>query len=332
MKAAVLHGFVPEGASKDEMDMLVQAEAVSKALRELGHDPIRAIFSIDMKSAMENLRSLAPDFVFNLVESVEGQGRLIYIAPALLDYMKIPYTGSDAAAVFLTTNKIITKERLHDRGIPTPAWINPGKKSARDFKPGPYILKSVWEHASVGLDEDSVIEAKSEKALIAELARRCKAYNDDFFAERYIDGREFNLSIVASGTAPDVLPPVEIIFDNYPAGKNRVVGYRAKWEEGSFEYNHTPRRFDFPKEDRRLSGKLIRLAKRCWNLFGLRGYARVDFRVDNEGKPFVLEINTNPCLSPDAGFAAASARAGLAFSEVIEKIIGHMAAFYNMKL
>src|SRR5690606_34390114 len=93
------------------------------------------------------------------------------------------------------------------------------------------------------------------------------------------------------------------------------------WDEESFEFGNTPRRFDFPSGDQSLLRRLARLARQCWRLFGLRGYARVDFRVDRSGEPWILEINANPCLSPDAGFAAALAQAGIPFDSAVDRIL-----------
>ena len=89
----------------------------------------------------------------------------------------------------------------------------------------------------------------------------------------------------------------------------------------SFEFNHTPRSFEFPGTDAPLLARLKELALKCWRLFDLRGYARVDFRVDREGRPWILEVNANPCLSPDAGFHATTLQAGLNFTEVLRRII-----------
>ena len=139
------------------------------------------------------------------------------------------------------------------------------------------------------------------------MSRLQEKQGGECFAEAYIDGREFNLSLLASKAGPQVLPPAEIRFEDYPEGKTRIVGYRAKWHESSFEYLHTVRSFEFPPEDDELLSRLKDLAVRCWSLFDLRGYARVDFRVDRDGRPWVLEVNVNPCLSPDAGFFAAAA-------------------------
>ena len=146
---------------------------------------------------------------------------------------------------------------------------------------------------------------------------------ENIFVERYVEGREFNIALLGdgSGSGPRNLPPAEIDFIGYPQGKPRIVGYKAKWAEGSYEYHNTPQRYDFPREDTPLLEILVSLSRRCWDLFGLRGYARVDFRVDAAHTPWVLEVNTNPCVSPDAGFMAAADRAGLTLADVVYCIL-----------
>jgi D-alanine-D-alanine ligase len=181
-------------------------------------------------------------------------------------------------------------------------------------------VKPVWEDASVGIDDESVIDAGSRDELRLAMAARREKVGGEVFAETYIDGREFNLSLLGDRNHPRVLPAAEIEFVNFPGGKPRIVGYAAKWDESSFEYRATARRFDFPAADAPLLSRLGDLAVECWRCFGLSGYARVDFRVDAAGRPFVLEVNANPCLSPDAGFQAAASRAGLSFCTVVEQI------------
>ena len=318
MKIAILHALVPEGANADEQDTLVEAEAVSRALAGLGHTAHAASFSLDLKTTAESLQALSPDLVFNLVEGVDGQGQLIHLSPALLDYLQMPYTGAPADAMYLTSNKLLAKRLLRDSGVPTPDWITGERDSVNGSA---YIIKAVWEHASIGLDEDSIITPIDRKHLNREIEQRQHTWNRGFFAERYIDGREFNLSLLAGDCGPEVLPPAEIKFVEYPAGKKRVVGYRAKWDEATFEFQHTQRCFVFPAEDRPLLNKIICLAEKCWHVFGLRGYARVDFRVDENNNPFVLEVNANPCISPDSGFVAAAAKAGIDFTRAVERIL-----------
>jgi D-alanine-D-alanine ligase len=327
MKIAVLHGKVPPDAGKDELDVLVQVEAVSGALADLGYEPVVVPFSTDLKAVIEALAAIRPAFAFNLVESVEGQGRLIHTAPALLDYLRLPYTGASTEAIFLTSNKILAKKLLKSAGIPTPPWLTPETLPEEGLAlKVPYIIKSVWEHASIGLDEDSVVLPVRPSRLGQAMESQCDRLGGECFAEAYVEGREFNLSLLSSESGPEVLPPAEISFADFPAGKLRLVAYRAKWDAASFEYRHTLRSFAFGKEDASLLKRLEATARDCWRLFGLRGYARVDFRVDEQGNPWVLEINANPCLSPDAGFAATAERVGLGFDQVVARIVAEPAA------
>ncbi|MBU1233993.1 MAG: D-alanine--D-alanine ligase, partial [Proteobacteria bacterium] len=127
--------------------------------------------------------------------------------------------------------------------------------------------------------------------------------------------------LLANNNEPEVLPVAEILFDDFSSRMPRIVDYSAKWDETSFAYRHTPRCFDFKEEDSLLLEKLVEISKQCWHLFKLNGYARVDFRVDHDGRPWILEVNSNPCLSPDAGFAAALERAGLSFTEAVRRIL-----------
>ncbi len=183
-----------------------------------------------------------------------------------------------------------------------------------------WILKGAWEQASRCLDDDAVVFGRHDE-VHAQLAARAAQFGRPWFAEQFIAGREFNLALLADGDRPRVLPPAEIDFSAFPPDKPRIVGYRAKWLADSFEYHHTPRRFEFDAADGPLLAELERLARDCWTAFDLKGYVRVDFRVDEQGRPWILEINTNPCLSPDAGFAAAVERAGLSFDSVIAAVL-----------
>jgi D-alanine-D-alanine ligase len=322
MRVVVLHDKVGEDARQDEVDSLVQANAVSEALAELGHEPVPLTFSLDVGLVSDALRDIGPDVVFNLVEAVEGLGRFIYMAPGLLDCLGLPYTGSSTEAVFLTSNKLIAKRHLKASGISTPPWVY-DRDVAGDVRlnGGPFIIKSVWEHASIGLGADAVIHVSDPARLCSEMDRRREQLGGDCFAEIYIEGREFNLSLLAREDGPEVLPPAEIHFASYPPGALRIVDYDAKWNTESFAYHHTPRSFDFSDEDNALVEQLIAIARDCWKIFDLHGYARVDFRVDSLGKPWVLEVNANPCLSPDGGFVAAAGRAGWSFTRVIERIM-----------
>jgi len=129
------------------------------------------------------------------------------------------------------------------------------------------------------------------------------------------------MALIAGKSGVRALPPAEMQFIGFGPDKLKLLDYNAKWVEGTFEYENTARTMDFTDEDDALVSNLQNIAKQCWHLFGLRGYARVDFRIDKNGQPWVLEINANPCLSLEAGFAFAVDRAGLEYHEAIELII-----------
>jgi len=319
MRVTILHDLLPEAARPDEQDTLAQAEFVEDELARAGHEATLVPLGLDLAAAADALGK--PDLVFNLVESIAGKARLLHLAPALLDALGLRYTGCPTEALFLTTNKVLAKRWLAARGIPTPAWVTTSDlvSSAR-VAGGRWIVKSVHEEASVGLEDDAVVEASGPK-LLTLLTERAERLGGEAFAEAYVDGREFNLSLLEAAEGAQVLPAAETLFVDYAPGKPKIVGYSAKWREDSYEYNHTPRRFGAERREPELAHRLSDLARHCWTLFGLKGYARADFRVDEQGRPWVLEINGNPCLSPDAGFMAAAKEAGLSHGDVVRRIV-----------
>jgi len=331
MRIVVVHNAVTADEGPDAADVLTQVETVADSLAALGHECSRLACTLDLESIGRRLMTLEPHLVFNLVESLGGYGSLIHFFPTLLEALRLPYTGSGAEAIRLTSNKTAAKKLMRDAGLPTPPWFGPYPDTGgRVLVEGPvlaetWIIKSLWEHASVGLDAESILQTGSAAALTAAMKQRASSLGGACFAEAYIDGREFNLSILAGAGGPMVLPPAEISFGAFNPGKPRIVDYQAKWAEDSFEYRNTPRCFDFTNADAPLLAELEKLAGRCWDVFNLRGYARVDFRVDSMNRPWILEVNANPCLSPDAGFSAALSRAGISFDEAVQAIIADAA-------
>ena len=322
MHAVVLHDDLSGNARADELDVFAQAGEVEAALSKLGYTTSRLPFSLDLRAVRTELRDREPDLVVNLVEAVAGLGRLLHLAPALLDTLRIPYTGAPTEALFLTTNKLLAKRLLRLQGLPTPDWVDADGGDCSDaFRPGRYVIKPVSEDASVGLEDDAVVQVDDREQLEHLMRARAESFGLEMFAEHYIGGREFNISMLAGPDGPEVLPIAEIQFVDYAPGRPRLVGYHAKWDVESFEYSHTPRSFEFPAQDAALLDKLQSLALASWSLFSVRGYARVDFRADAEGHPWILEINANPCLSRDAGFAAAACQAGLKGIDVVRRIV-----------
>jgi D-alanine-D-alanine ligase len=328
LRVSILFNEPQPGAGPDEADVLQQVAAVATALDDLGHRSDSLPCGLDLAAVAAGLAARRPDVVFNLVEGLAGHDRLYAVVPALLDALAVPYTGAPAEAIFLTTNKLLAKRSLLAAGLPTPAvparWPLAPQDVVEDaaFRPDTFIVKPVWEHGSLGMHDDAVLAATTPGELLARLREAAGGRSRAWFAERFVAGRELNLSLLAAEEGGvEVLPAAEIDFSAFPPGKPRIVGYAAKWDERSFEYHHTPRLFDHPAADGALLARVGALARRCWDLFALRGYARVDFRVDEAGEPWVLEVNANPCLSPDAGFAAAVERAGIAYPAAIARIL-----------
>ena len=312
-------GFIPvvHAATKDrpdEIDTLISAEAVAGALAEIGFTTDIVAIDLDLNPFCA-LKRRNPILVFNLVDAVRGDGRLAPVIPSLLDAVGLPYTGAHSDAWLETLSKVATKLKLQREGLPTPEFSVNGAPLDPNVR---YIVKAVWEHGSLGLEDSSVVKGAGVARVIAE---RTKRFGTEHFFEAYIEGREFNLALLEERHRARVLSIAEILFEDLDEGPPRIVGYDAKWTSDSDAYIGTPRWFGLEEDEPVLAARLEELALSAWDLFGLTGYARVDFRVDAEGKPWILEVNVNPCLNPDAGFAAAAASAGLSYCDLIGRII-----------
>jgi D-alanine-D-alanine ligase len=336
MKVLILHNDVSQDHSPSDLDVLYQIDAVRSALQELGHAVETRSCTLDLTRTKADLEAMRPDVVFNLIESLANTDRLGAAGPLLLDALRVPYTGVPTVAQLVTNGKLTTKARLLAAQLPTAPWWTdvssgwhglpwPTADALPELDPTcqltPLMIKAVWEHASFHMDDSAIVSPACTRELAELIQERERRTGQPHFAEPYLEGREFNLSVLGTANGPEVLPPAEIDFSAFPSDKPRIVGYTAKWHEDSFEFQNTPRSFDFPAHDASLLAELRRLAIACWHAFDLRGYVRVDFRVDRAGRPWILEINSNPCLSPDAGFYAAVQRAGLTFADAVERIL-----------
>jgi D-alanine-D-alanine ligase len=320
LHVVVLHQALSAESPPDELDVLAEVDSVRAALTTLGHQVTVLPMGGSLDDAGRALRLARPDCVFNLVESLLGCGALASAAPALLDALGLAYTGAGTAAMALTTNKLATKQSLLRHGIATPAWVTTSEQSG--FRPGLYVIKPISEDASVGLNEESLVRLKTLAECRRELEKRSQELGRALFAERFIEGREFNISLLGAADAPRVLPLAEIEFHGFRERHiPTLVGYRAKWVEDSFEHRNTNRSFTARPADRTLRRTLSKIARTAWTVTGCNGYARVDLRVDRAGRPFVLELNANPCIAPDAGFIAAASEASLDYSAVVAEIL-----------
>lgn len=316
-KVVIFYNQLSPNPTPDEIDVLDQVNLVKDTLLELGYEPFELTMGYNMQPVVDFLKNLKPAFVVNLFESIENRCEFLYFGPALLNSLHIPYTGFPFEALFLTTHKVLTKQGLKQIGVPTPEWYNHETIHLIN-KEKLYIVKTIWEEGSLGLDEDCIFKG-SDIDFINKFKsnRRSNAW----FVEEYVEGRELNISILGSANGPEVLPPAEIQFIDYPDDKFKIVGYKAKWVEDSYEYNNTPRTFNLESIDEETLKNIKDVCAKTWDHFGGRGYARVDMRLSKDNIPYVLEINGNPCITPWGGYYAAVQNAGYTFKEAFERII-----------
>jgi D-alanine-D-alanine ligase len=311
----------PAGNPDDE-DVIVEVIAVEGSLKRLGHTPSRIYVEDDIAPVISWVREHPEGVVFNLCESFRGSNLAHANMPALLELLGVPYTGSGPLACGLTTHKSLVKALLSGMGLPTPrgalvpSGTEPGKVPGLQGLSFPLIVKPALEDASVGIDEASVVDDPA--SLAARVAYVHDRYAQDAVVEEYIDGREINSAVIGNDP-PIPLPLSEIVF-NYPEGKRRVVGYRSKWVHDSFEYKNTNGVCPAPVEPA-VEARIKELSVAAYKATGCRDYARVDFRLDRNGNPWILEVNANPDITDGAGLARAARGSGQGYDGLIRVII-----------
>jgi len=323
MRVAVCFNRVPPQSARGEAhDRVseegaeVQANAVLAALKARRHQATPVPLGDDIAPFVAQLSALAPEVVFNLCEGFWGESRRELHVAALYDLLGLFPTGSPPLALGVTQDKARTKQLLAGNGLPTPPWVlvRPGERYPRTRTLHyPLFVKPRFEDASLGITHESIVT--SEKQLLARIRYIHETYRQGALIEEFIDGREFNVALLGN-TPPVVLPIQEIRF---ASGLERpIVSYAGKWFEGSPEYTATE-----PICPARLGKKdelLVRdVALRAFKLLECRDYARVDIRL-KDGVPYILEINANPDISPDAGLARAARVGGHEYPQLVENI------------
>ena len=302
-------------------DVLSQVEVVQAALAGEAIETGRVEVRGNTRAELDELCLQKPDLVFNLVESVNDNPTLFPAMAAVLELLGIPFTGSGSLALAASTNKLLAKAAFRGAGLPTPDWRvfdgSPGF-SAGGFAP-PWIVKPAFEDASIGIDDCSLFD--DERLMLAALPELWTTHSKrPLLVEKYIDGREFTIPLLQGRAGLETLPMVETDFSAFPPAKPRIMGYRAKWHPGTFEYQNTPLVCVGDSESR-LARALNPLAERACEAIGVSGYARVDFRVSGDGVAWILEVNANPCITQGSAFMTAAAAAGLSASGAVMRIV-----------
>jgi len=311
----------PYAFSEASSDVMTQVASIEEALKDLGYASKRIPFSRDIDAFLATFREEGVDMVFNLCETVDEEPLFSGHAAAVLELLGVPFTGSPSSVTTWTMDKVMTKRVLKACGIRTPKYLI--YEGSPHFNTGclafPVIVKPRFEDASIGIDQESIFG--SETALKETLGSFYERFGP-LLVEEYVDGGEFNVSLFGYPTA-EVMPVAEIDFSAFPDDIHRIVGYRAKWDSSSPEYHNAVRKFS-GEVPATLQRSLEKIARECFHIFMLRDYARVDIRTDRHNNPYVLEINANPCISPDAGFPASLAHAGVDYTEMVQRFVKFM--------
>lgn len=301
------------------IDLSTTARAVTETLRALGHTVKLVPFGKDVAKLTRRLRTLRPDIVFNLAECPLESNDHEPHAAALLELLQVPYTGCGPVALALCKDKSRAKQILGAHHLPTPRFevysdgVRPSSRLSF-----PLIVKPQTEDGSLGIAEESIVKNRKELRTRVEFLR--EEHGQDAIAEEFLGGREFIVTVLGNGTtaAPyRVLPPGEYV---YHSERWRVCTFKAKWDEAHPSYAAVEACYPamLPGALRR---RLERLALVCAEVFALRGYARIDFRLDRRGLPHVLEVNPNPDLSPGAGISRTAETAGLTYGAFLQEIL-----------
>jgi D-alanine-D-alanine ligase len=298
----------PAWASRAEVELV--ATDILRALRESGHDAHLVPVDGDLAGLRSALADLDVACAFNLCESLVGDARLESAVPLVLELLGIPFTGSPPEVLSFALRKDRVKRRLEEAGIPTPQGrVLVGPDDACDL-PFPLIAKPVREDGSVGIASTSVVD--DAEGLRRAVDRVVSTFRQPCLVEQFIDGREFNVALLGHPTAR-VLPLSEIEFSGLPEGSPKIVSYDAKWKTGSVDdLGTTP--VLHPALAPALAARVRRVAADAFRAVGVRDYGRVDVRLAANGVPYVIDVNPNCDLSPNAGMVRAAAAVGIDYA------------------
>jgi len=269
-----------------EFDSEGTVEALATAIRAQGHDVLRLEAGPELPRM---LQTGAFDIAFNIAEGYRGRGREALV-PALLELHQIEYTGSDPVALALTLDKGLAKKIVHGAGLHTAAAVvmRTGRETLAPGMDYPLMVKPIAEGSSKGVFASNVVHSREE--LIAAVGQNLARYRQPALVETFLTGREFTIGVLGESRLR-VLPPLEVVFTS--DSKTPIYGYDQK-------KNSEGVRFECPPStlDRKLAKELETTAKRCFKALGCRDVARIDLRLDAQGRINFIECNPLPGLAP----------------------------------
>ncbi len=306
-------GILYDGASATAPDqqILGTVDAVDASLSSEGNEIVRIPVTTDARW-VDKLRRARVDLLFNLCESIDGVAALEPSVIAVLELLGIPFTGSSSWTTSLCLRKHVVNAALERAGLPVPKFALVRRGGAMPSVGFPAICKPAAEDASIGVEQRSVV--RTTRALTDRVGAMLERW-DEVLVQRYVDGREVNVGILGDA----VLPISEIDFGRMPKGMWRIVTYQSKWEEGGVEDLGSAPRCP-ARLPASVASQLRRIASAAWRIVGGSGYGRVDMRIDERGRPWILEVNANPDIAPDAGLARMARVAGIDYGALARRV------------
>lgn len=311
MKIAILFDGASALAKTPDLLILDTVAAIEQVLATEGNTVTRLPVHPDGRW-IERLRRGRFDLAFNMCEGIDGVAALEPAVIAVLELLGIPHTGSSSYTTALALRKHVVNGILERANLPIPRWTVVRRRGRLASVGYPAICKPAAEDASIGVEQRSVV--RTARALVARVEAMLERW-DEVLVQRYVEGREVNVGILGD----TVLPIAEIDFGAMPRGKWRIVTYRSKWETGSDEDLGTAPRCP-AQLPARVANNVRRVALEAWRLVGGQGYGRVDMRIDANGQPWILEVNANPDIAPDAGLARMARVAGIDYAALIRSV------------
>ena len=316
--AAASGTFSPQEL-KEEQDKPTEADVLA-CLQRLGHEVDTLAVFDDVACIVERLKSFAPEVVFNLTESFHSSRAHEPNIPALLELMRVKYTGARPDGLMLCKDKALAKKVLAYHRVRVPHFVisteqRPLKRLRRFVYPA--FVKPVGEESSDGIAKASF--AKSEEEALERARFIHEKFHCDALIEEYIDGRELYLSVMGNRKLT-VLPPREIFFHEVPEDTPKFATFKAKWDDTyrkKWGIQNGPA-MELPNG---VDEKLARLARKVYRVLKIRGFGRVDVRLTQAGEVVVIEANPNPSLACEDDFAQSAATAGLPYDALIQKIL-----------
>jgi D-alanine-D-alanine ligase len=321
----LMHDYLvpPQDVSGHDLET-VQWKTEHDVRRTLADDLQHDVHVLGVKDDLAGIRQATDEFkphiAFNMLEAFHEVGTFDQNVVSYLELLRLPYTGCNPRGMLLARDKALSKKLLHYHRIPVPefAVVARGRKTRLPSRLNfPLIVKSLTQEASIGISQASVVEDNTKLHERVQFIH--ESIHTDAIVERYVEGRELYSSLIGNDRL-HVFPVWEMTFANMPEGQHRIATERVKW---SPKYQarvgiSTGEAQGLPAGT---AERIQHISRRVYQVLALSGYARIDLRLDDQGRVFVLEANPNPQIARDEDFAQAAAVAGIAYPALLQRIL-----------